>query len=378
MAIAGGLKAAAKRTAFGDVSNTANLSRPSKDDSAIYAKGDCSIIEKPITLQAQDRRPTALLRPAQRPLSVAGLKNLLHNVSGPGSQVSAKQPLTEIQQSTQMTVPQQANTKKVATKKSTAVFKDSTFTQADLVAVDSHKSSLSNVPLPPVHRELAPQTHLKQLKSIEENISNFQQEPTRRSDDSKVGSRDVRPSELPLPSDDGPAFRSDGIYIDNNGDIRQYLYEDDVKPVDDNTEPLNEASVLASHKENERPVDDLDRLLDAQLQQASPDLAVKQTLAPAPEPEEYWDGEDGENYEEEGYVTARSFKSRGDNTTCGVTTVLFPKFNQKIKRELAAAKELIESTKTDYDIFDETWDTTMVAEYGDEIFQYMRDLEVRT
>ena len=50
--------------------------------------------------------------------------------------------------------------------------------------------------------------------------------------------------------------------------------------------------------------------------------------------------------------------------------------NQKVKRELAAAKELIESTRTNEDIDDESWDTTMVAEYGEEIFQYMKELEV--
>ena len=37
----------------------------------------------------------------------------------------------------------------------------------------------------------------------------------------------------------------------------------------------------------------------------------------------------------------------------------------------------MEAAKAANDVDDETWDTTMVAEYGDEIFQYMRDLEVK-
>ena len=50
--------------------------------------------------------------------------------------------------------------------------------------------------------------------------------------------------------------------------------------------------------------------------------------------------------------------------------------NQKAKKEIAAARELIERSKTAQELEDEAWDTTMVAEYGEEIFQYMKDLEV--
>ena len=42
------------------------------------------------------------------------------------------------------------------------------------------------------------------------------------------------------------------------------------------------------------------------------------------------------------------------------------------------AKEIIEGSKTIEELEDEAWDTTMVAEYGDEIFDYMRNLEVCT
>ena len=55
---------------------------------------------------------------------------------------------------------------------------------------------------------------------------------------------------------------------------------------------------------------------------------------------------------------------------------MFPKVNKEVKKELAAAKALVESTRTPDETEDEAWDTTMVAEYGDEIFQYMKELEV--
>jgi hypothetical protein len=101
---------------------------------------------------------------------------------------------------------------------------------------------------------------------------------------------------------------------------------------------------------------------------------------PAPplvsEPEEYWEDEEEEIYDEQGYATAHSYPSRGDNTTGGATTVLFPKVTNKVKSELAAAKAFVESSRTVEEIEDEQWDTSMVAEYGDEIFAYMRELEV--
>ncbi|KAL8977964.1 MAG: hypothetical protein Q9205_006341, partial [Flavoplaca limonia] len=119
-----------------------------------------------------------------------------------------------------------------------------------------------------------------------------------------------------------------------------------------------------------------DESTDTQRDQNLKKNVAEHKLAPASEPEEYWDEEEG-NYEEEEYVTARSFKSRGENTTNGATTVLFPKVNQKIKKEFAAAKQFIASTRTAEEIDDETWDTSMVAEYGEEIFGYMRDLEIK-
>ncbi|KAF9739613.1 hypothetical protein PMIN06_009161 [Paraphaeosphaeria minitans] len=93
--------------------------------------------------------------------------------------------------------------------------------------------------------------------------------------------------------------------------------------------------------------------------------------------EEYWDEDDEEYFEADGYTTARSIRSRGDNTTGGVTLVLAPRITTKSKRELEAARLFVEANKTPEDIEDEQWDTSMVAEYGDEIFEYMHSLEER-
>ncbi|OLN95414.1 G2/mitotic-specific cyclin-4 [Colletotrichum chlorophyti] len=96
------------------------------------------------------------------------------------------------------------------------------------------------------------------------------------------------------------------------------------------------------------------------------------------ETEEYWDEEDEEElYDDQGYTTAHSYRSRGDLTTGGPTMVLAPKITDKVQQELETARAIVESTRTQEEVDDEVWDVCMVAEYGDEIFEYMRELEMR-
>lgn len=96
------------------------------------------------------------------------------------------------------------------------------------------------------------------------------------------------------------------------------------------------------------------------------------------EPEEYWDEEEDGVCDEQGYTTLEPARYRNDNFTTGSTTILFPQIDNQTQQELAYAKEFVELNRTEEEIDDEAWDTTMVAEYGDEIFAYMRQLEVKT
>jgi G2/mitotic-specific cyclin 3/4 len=91
------------------------------------------------------------------------------------------------------------------------------------------------------------------------------------------------------------------------------------------------------------------------------------------------DDEYDEEYEEELYEGGQTVTRGGvtDNTTGGATVVLCPKHTAKTLREIDEARQVVESTRTPEDIEDDQWDTSMVAEYGDEIFEYMRTLEVR-
>lgn len=369
MAQAGGLRAAAKRTAFGDLSNAVNVSRPSKDDASIPMKANRVNLEKPVAIMPQEKRPTALLRPAQRPLSVSGLKSLLHNVSNSQSQVAAKQAQVEPQQPNQPLL-QQANMKKVAAKKSTAVLKDAATNRPDEPKAENEPPLVA--PLPPVHRELVrPQQSQEPKLAKESKVDPELPLVTIREDPVPLRIDEEPPGFLHSSEEAGPC-RSDGIYIDNHGEIQRYIFQEEIES---NEDQVSEPVGVPQHVADGSLADKVDRYLKEKDERLDAGVGVKQTVPPISEPEVYWDEEDG-TYEEEGYITARSFKSRGENTTSGVTTVLFPKVNQKIKKELAAAKEIVESTRTAEDIDDETWDTSMVAEYGDEIFGYMRDLEV--
>ena len=90
--------------------------------------------------------------------------------------------------------------------------------------------------------------------------------------------------------------------------------------------------------------------------------------------EESWDEYD--DNEDDEYITSLNLPLM-DNTTGPATVVLFPKYDRDAKQELAIAKKVVDikgTTRDEYE--DEQFDTSMVAEYGTEIFQYMRELEV--
>jgi G2/mitotic-specific cyclin 3/4 len=319
MLATGGLKAAAKRTAFGDVSNTAKALNATHDDSAIAGKPIHHELLKPVATQDKS---AALLRPAQRPLNINGSKQALH----PTEQAPAA-PIPKPAQAVQ--------NKRTLTKKAPAIYKDAA---ADAIQPSSSKPSTSTAS--------TTQTHVpRQAKSQPEIKS---EKPVLRSTENKQVNKDEE-------SHAGAKLNT----VDNtvSHDASQLAL-----PL---TELVNEAHARGIAEEEEA-------------KQAFAKQQKAQQLLPAQsaEPEEYWEEDSAEVYDEQGYTTAHSYRSRGENTTGGATTVILPKVTNKIKKEIDEAKILVESSRTPEDIEDEMWDTSMVAEYGDEIFSYMRELEV--
>ncbi|KAH6883237.1 cyclin-like protein [Alternaria rosae] len=303
----GGIKAAAaKRTVFGDVSNTRQPI--AKDDVQVNGKKKGLEVLKDnsaVTVKEIITKPGALARPAQRPLAnVTAKANASIEASDVASTVAkpitvnASQPTAEV--------------RKVITKKSsTAVFKEP---QSEPL---SDTATLVDVPA----RQLLP-TQPSSFPNVDRASAQSQQPATIPEEEEKAESK--------------------------NGADDRYEYLDALE---------EQARVLEQERNEElAKVNDLNGL----------------------DQEEYWDEEeDEEYYDADGYTTARSLRSRGDNTTGGVTLVLAPRVTAKTQRELEAARIFVEANRSAEDVEDEQWDTSMVAEYGDEIFEYMHALEER-
>ncbi|KAH6723740.1 cyclin-like protein [Leptodontidium sp. MPI-SDFR-AT-0119] len=316
MAPAGGNKGESKRKAFDDVSNTVRT-LTAHDDSVIPIKQNLEMVKPAIPY---DTKPT-LLRPAQRPLNLAASKVPLNNTSTSNSistSLTSKVPLADAKQ-----LP--APPKRTLSKKATTIYKDE---DSENVApqVNVNQAARPEVAaVAPVHQSLETRKSYAQLSQ---------------------GPPAPRPNEPSYP------------VASDNADASDPIYQDAAE------NPAEEQYAAYAEVQTSR----------AMVEQYPGSYRDQRKLPPLPEPEEYWEDDEEEVYDEQGYTTAHSYRSRGD-TTGGVTTVLAPKVTLNVRRELAAAKHVVESSRTMEEVEDEAWDTSMVAEYGDEIFAYMRELE---
>lgn len=303
----GGIKAAAaKRTVFGDVSNTRQPI--TKDDMQVNGKKKGLEVLKDnsaVTVKEITTKAGALARPAQRPLANVTAKA--------NASIEASDVASAVTKSTTVNASQPAaEVRKVITKKSsTAVFKEP---QSEPL---NDTTTLVDVPA----RQPLP-TQPSSFPNVDRASAQSQQPTTIPEEEEKAESK--------------------------NGADDRYEYLDALE---------EQARVLEQERNEElAKVNGLNGL----------------------DQEEYWDEEeDEEYYDADGYTTARSLRSRGDNTTGGVTLVLAPRITAKTQRELEAARIFVEANRSAEDVEDEQWDTSMVAEYGDEIFEYMHALEER-
>ncbi|KAJ5610987.1 hypothetical protein N7510_007706 [Penicillium lagena] len=303
----------ARRTAFGDLSNTKNALRPSRDDSALEGKPVGKLLEKPV---AVDKKPAVLAQPAQRPMSMSGLKSLLNNVVDSKPVNPAGKALPVLNNTT---------TNNTQAKRNNLVFRD----------------------------ELQPPHKLKETSK----------ETTARS--STVSSVTIAPSQA------SSTTANDNLAV-KKASKPQESWKDEYSmvlakqpAVLRTSEPIN-----AYDQHNYDPV-----VYDYETDETkAPGLASKDPTSAVSEPEEYWDDE--AYHEVDGQLTAPSQRSRGDITTGTATTVIYPKMSEITKGQMFQAKDIVESTRTPEDIEEDFWDTSMVAEYGSEIFLHLRTREI--
>jgi hypothetical protein len=338
------MNAAAKRTVFGDVSNTAHAPvDPAPKD---FGKPRISTVaprENPTNADKErsSQGGEAFLRPPQRSFAPSIVPLQATNIpSGPKPPAHLELPRVE------------TFVKPVAPKKATFIFSDEGKNsgkpkfEAALKADDS-VSAMENQVKNPRHFKSQPQLRTEQQPVL------------RRTQSRHFGS-------------------NPGVSINVEEDITEAPYHDAM-------ESLSSLSTLIQDQLQVQPAAQavqeagVDQQFDAH---AEPQLAIEDDVLAyrvdqdaMTEPDDNWDEDDGDLYDEQGYTTAHSFKSHGDNTTGG-TTMLAPKFTAKVQKELDIARAIVESTTTEEQIEEEEWDTSMVAEYGEEIFAYMRKLEV--
>ena len=312
----GGIKAAAaKRTVFADVSNTTRQTVAKDDMQLPGKKKNLDVLKDPaVVLTKELTKPGALLRPAQRPLANITAQANASNGTESESVTSA------VSKHVTLDVSQQAaNIRKILSKKST-VFKEPQ-------------------PEPNTQKAIVPSV----VQPVESQPSSFLTE-----DRAPARSKEA----TTIPEQSAPAAReqtTDVKFMETLVEVEEkYEYLDALE---------EQARVLEQDRHEElAKIDGLNGL----------------------EQEEYWDeDEEEEYYDADGYTTARSLRSRGDNTTGGVTLVLAPRVTAKVQRELEAARLYVEANRSAEDVEDEQWDTSMVAEYGEEIFEYMHALEER-
>lgn len=305
LAQAGAIKAAAaKRTVFGDVSNTTRQPTAKDDTQITGKKKNLDILKDTATVTVKETaKVSTLSRPAQRPVASVSSKEHASKDAHEVASAAPKQVSIDASQPA-------ANVRKTLTKKpSTAVLQEAPSSSAIDAAI---------APVPSRH-PLPAQTS---FPNVDRASAQSQQHATIPEEEEKVEPK-------------------------NNADDR-YEYLDALE---------EQARVLEQERNDE---------------------LAKLSGINGLEQEEYWDEEEDETYyDADGYTTARSLRSRSDNTTGGVTLVLAPRVTAKTQRELEAARVFVEANRTPEDVEDEQWDTSMVAEYGEEIFEYMHALEER-
>jgi len=316
---------ATKRTAFADVSNTQRVQQAAKDDSAIDGKVSCEDAKAALShVSKLVVKNNALSKPAQRPLAVKAISQLPASTTTTTTIVPVKVAAETVKPTT---------TRTVASKKSTAVLKESDAQVSEPVKEQSEKP-------------FATEDLLAQLK-----------------ESSSQSSSNSAIDGVILPSADARVVAPLAIHP-----YPDQVQQQSVLP---HVSAYQQPHIPAGSQAEQQVLLALEQQAQALENERNVALVLKQLQS-----QPYTEEEEEDMYYDDGYSTTRSLKLRGD-TTGGATIVLQPKYTTKVNAEIAAAKELVEQARTPEEIEDEQWDTSMVAEYGDEIFEYMHTLENR-
>ena len=424
----GMMKDGVKRAALNDKASFANRALARDDTNTggkvlVNAAGENKYMMQPL-----QKKANVLNQPAQRPQGINALKDRTNMIvqstqliplktggdenQKPSETIATDKPLTRRKTMANFQGLSDANVEKPSLHAQNSSI-PTVNTLPSTTTSTTSTSSNTSAPLPPVHRDLNTKPSKKVLKTVNEEISTIKDTSNATIEDANMISNPLTGTRSSLIESlcggIKPMTGTGTSLIESlcGGNKKAYVASDKATLVEQLV-PLPRVDMIKTAA-SEKPFPNilsaesnmattnalLSELVAAQNARPNPihtsthisALDKHMSLNPITKPDgttevvEFWDEtSEPENFDDEGFVTARSFKStntRGDgNTTGNATTVLMPKMNAKIRKELADAAKVIESMKTVEDIEDEAWDTTMVAEYGEEIFQHMKHLEV--
>lgn len=339
------IKPVPKRTAFADLSNTARAVNAPEDDLGLGQKPALDILKEKVSQDAQGGAP--LQKPAQRPLSVSSIKGFFNSfAASQQTQVTKKKP----QQDTAEEINQKPQMRRVLSRKSTTVFRE---IENRPVALQQHQGANLAAALSEdveAEKEIYPSDQ-SQLESIAQDVADkLPSQTTSSGAEFAKELEDVRSDGIPLEG---------SRYTHTTASIAQSLE----RPVDI-THPV-ERSAQSQHR----------LLLEQIPEQAPPRRSSHSLTAAYPIAQENYEVEPYTEHEDD-YTTARSLKSRGECTTNPTTIILAPKMTVSTERELEEASQYVQQCQEATELEeDEAWDTSMVSEYSEEIFSYMKNLE---
>lgn len=364
----GQIQEATKRTVFADKSNTARTNIPyneSKMSSAKFPNAKFQVYKaKDTSGSGYAPQKDAFKRPAQRPPSSKG-GSLLPSVTSSDYDISLITCDVEPQ------APQASVKLASSNKASTFVYNDnhnirpwtsgSDIIDANQVGSAQEKQSFASFSRKPRHHQSQPA-----LKSAQQKQQ-------------KIDS--LLDAEIKNLANWEPLTAEKGTSED---EIAESLYLDAVEELSPeqfpNLQPGSSESAL-SVREPEQPYHPSDQDLDYQ------ELCV----VSAADLLDHSEHEDEDFYDpEQGYTTVHSYLSGVDTRlpdvadltevepepSMTVTVMDVPRFSEQALDEIEAAREHVEKHRLPEEVEDELWDISMVAEYGDEIFEYMREMEV--
>lgn len=370
---AAGFKGPAKRAAFGDVTNMSK-GPGSRGEEAKVTKKPLGVSSNHVAASFLNKenvvRPSkdSFSRPAQRPAAMA------NNKSKATTTESRAEPLQRkpTSASTTMTLAAAAT----ATTTQQSVHKLDVHIPQQLLGIKSSAVTQKKTP-----SQSASDVHALQPRHHKSQPQLKQELPTLRRTQSKVEKAD-RASGNNNNSNNSHSL----ALIEIEPLVMPALIEDFLTGHDSYLDPLSFPSEEPSRADVNHDKEYVDALSKLPNISEEPAIGVVQTYKEGltlafSEADEYWDEEedededDGYDDHDQGYTTAHSTRSR-DMTLANATTMLAPRVSSRVQRELEEARIEVEQTITREEVDEELWDVSMVAEYGEEIFEYLRELEV--